>query len=166
MNCSNVLALRNLSEQVKKAFCHQKVFCPYTAWINCSSDPKIFENSQPSALNFKSFFQSVEQFFLTVGQNNFGNKIPLYLFLWSTIHKSNPQLSCITDRLVCYSCYETKKVQSISIVLTTWLITFVAADRFNSSNSSIAAEGKKYNLRKRLSSRIQISFSLNEMLSL
>ena len=30
----------------------------------------------PSALNFKSFFRSLEQFFLSVGQNNFGNKIP------------------------------------------------------------------------------------------
>ena len=67
---------------------------------------------------------------------------------------------------LCASYYETKKVQSISIVLTTWLITFVAPDRFNFSNSSIAAEEKKYNLRKRLSSKIQISFSLNEMLSL
>ena len=27
-------------------------------------------------MNFKSFSQSVEQFFLKVGQNNFGNKIP------------------------------------------------------------------------------------------
>ena len=36
-------------------------------------------NSQPSALNFKSFSRSLEQFFLTVGHNNFGNKIPLLL---------------------------------------------------------------------------------------
>ena len=38
-------------------------------------------------MNFKSFSWSLEQFFLTVGQNNFGNKIPfilvfnLYFFL-------------------------------------------------------------------------------------
>ena len=38
---------------------------------------KILANSQPSASNFKSFSRSLEQFFLTVGQNNFGNKIPL-----------------------------------------------------------------------------------------
>ena len=38
-------------------------------------------NSRPSASNFKSFSRSLEQFFLTVSQNNFGNKIPfLYLF--------------------------------------------------------------------------------------
>ena len=41
-----------------------------------SSDLKNFANSRPSASNFKSFSQSLEQFFLTVGQNNFGNKIP------------------------------------------------------------------------------------------
>ena len=36
--------------------------------MNCSSDLKHFENSRPSALNFKSFSRSVEQFFLTVGR--------------------------------------------------------------------------------------------------
>ena len=34
-----------------------------------------FANSRPSASNFKSFSQSLEPFFLTVGQNSFGNKI-------------------------------------------------------------------------------------------
>ena len=43
----------------------------------CSSDLKIVENSRPSASNFKSFSRSLEQLFLTVGQNNFGNKIPV-----------------------------------------------------------------------------------------
>ena len=76
-NCSNLLYLRNLQEKVKKAFCYQKLFWPFTVWINCSSDPKKFENSRPSDSNFKSFSRSVEHFFLTVGQNNFGNKIPL-----------------------------------------------------------------------------------------
>ena len=46
------------------------------------SDLKIFANSRPSASNFKSFSWSLEQFFLTVGQNNFGNKLPfLFSFL-------------------------------------------------------------------------------------
>ena len=45
--------------------------------MNYSSDLKNFANSLPSASNFKSFSRSLEQFFLTVGQNNFGNKIPL-----------------------------------------------------------------------------------------
>ena len=77
-NCSNLLDMRNLQEQVKKAFCYQKLFWPFTVWINCSSDLKNFANSRPSASNFKSFSRSLEQFFLTVGQNNFGNKIPFF----------------------------------------------------------------------------------------
>ena len=28
--------MRNLQEQVKKAFCYQKLFWPFTVWINCS----------------------------------------------------------------------------------------------------------------------------------
>jgi hypothetical protein len=76
-NCSNLLDMRNLQKQVKKAFCYQNLFWPFTVWINCSSDLKFFSNSRPSASNFKSFSRSLEQFFLTVGQNNFGNKIPL-----------------------------------------------------------------------------------------
>ena len=44
--------------------------------MNCSSDLKNFANSWSSASNFKSFSRSLEQFFLTVDQNNFGNKIP------------------------------------------------------------------------------------------
>ena len=71
-----MLDLRNLQEQVKKPFCYQKLFWPFTV---CSSDLKIFVNSGPSASNFKFFSWSLEQFFLTVDQNNFGNKIP---FLW------------------------------------------------------------------------------------
>ena len=42
---------------------------------------KIFENSRLSASNFKSFSRSLEQFFLTVAQNNFGNKIPILLII-------------------------------------------------------------------------------------
>ena len=79
-NCSNLLGMKNLQEQVKKAFCYQKLFWPFTVWINCSSDLKKFENSRLSASNFKSFYWSLEQFFLTVGQNNFGNKIPFHSF--------------------------------------------------------------------------------------
>ena len=78
-NFPDLLYLRNFQEQVKKSFCYQKLFWPFTVWTNCSSDLKIFANSWPSASNFKFFSRSLEQFFLTVGQNNFGNKIPL---LW------------------------------------------------------------------------------------
>ena len=78
-NCSNFLDMRNLQEQVKKAFCYQKLFCSFTVWINCFCDLKIFTNSRPSALNFKSFSWLLEQFFLTVVQNNLGNKIPFLI---------------------------------------------------------------------------------------
>ena len=37
---------------------------------------KSLKNSRPKASNFKSFSQSLEQFFLTVGQNNLSNKVP------------------------------------------------------------------------------------------
>ena len=53
-----------------------------SVWINCSSDLKEFANFWPSALNFQSFSQSLEQFFLTVDQNNFGNKIPFLTRSW------------------------------------------------------------------------------------
>ena len=36
----------------------------------------FFANSRPSSSNFKSFSRSLEQIFLTVGQDNVGNKIP------------------------------------------------------------------------------------------
>ena len=74
-NCSNLSSLRNLQEQVKKAFCYQKFFWSFTVWINCTSDLKNFANCRPSASNFKSFSRSLECVSLTVGQSNFGNKI-------------------------------------------------------------------------------------------
>ena len=71
-NCSNLSYLRNLQEQVEKAFCYQKLFWPFTVWINCSSDLKNFANSRPSASNFKKISRSLDQFIQTVkGQNNF-----------------------------------------------------------------------------------------------
>ena len=74
-NCSNLLDLVNLKERVKKAFCYQKLFWSFTVWINCSSDLKMFANSRSSAWNFKGYSRSLEHFFLTVGQNNSGNKL-------------------------------------------------------------------------------------------
>ena len=74
---SNLLVLRNIQQQVKKAFCYQKLFWPFSVWANCSNDHKIFANSWPSAMIFKSFSRLLRQFFLTVGQSSFGNKIPI-----------------------------------------------------------------------------------------
>ena len=62
-------------KKLKKPFCYQKLFWPFTVWINCSSDLKNF-----AASNFKSFSRSLEQFFLAAGQNNFSNKIPVFPF--------------------------------------------------------------------------------------
>ena len=64
--------------KLKKSFCYQELFWPFTVWINCSSDLKYFANSRPSASNFKHFSRSLKHFFLTVGQNTFGNKIPFF----------------------------------------------------------------------------------------
>ena len=65
-------------------------------YLNCL---KIFANSLLSASNLKSFSLSLEHFFLTVSQNNFGNKIPFFqktekqekskLFLWKKKLKDN-----------------------------------------------------------------------------
>ena len=69
-SCSKLFILRNLQEQVKKAF------WPFTVWINCSRDLKSFSNSRPSASNFK-FFSITRTIF---SQNDFGNKIPYFQF--------------------------------------------------------------------------------------
>ena len=42
-DCSNLLDMRNLQEQLKKAFCYKKLFWPFTIWINISSDLKILQ---------------------------------------------------------------------------------------------------------------------------
>ena len=87
-NCSKLFDMRKLLEQVKKAFCYQILFWPFTVWINCSRDLKNFANSQPSASNFKRFFSITRNIFLTVGLNNVGNKIPLLpKLIWPTVRK-------------------------------------------------------------------------------
>ena len=75
---SNILDMRNLQEQVKKSILLPKIVLTFYC-LKCSSDLKNFANSRPSAWNFESFSQSLEQFFLTVGQDNVGKKntIPL-----------------------------------------------------------------------------------------
>ena len=71
------LRSKNLQEQVKKAFCQQKLFWPFDAWTYCSSDLKNFANSWPSASNFKSFSRFLEHFFSHSRSNNFCKKIPI-----------------------------------------------------------------------------------------
>ena len=62
------------------------MFWPFIAWINCSSDLKNFANSWPSASIFKRFSQSLNR---TIGQNNFGNKIPFHFSPWILLNSSN-----------------------------------------------------------------------------
>ena len=50
------------------------------------------------SLEFQKFFSTLEQFFLTVGQNNFGNKIPFFsLSLWQIpwIEPTHPRLKIL-----------------------------------------------------------------------
>ena len=61
-------------ELLTKIYLYQKLIWPFTVWIYCSSDLKSFS-----------------RFFLTVGQNNFGNKLPLFLnniLAWQMIFES------------------------------------------------------------------------------
>ena len=62
-NCSNLSDMRNLQEQVKKAFCYQKLFWPFTAWIHCSSDLKNFAKFLTLSLEFQKFFSITRTFF-------------------------------------------------------------------------------------------------------
>ena len=75
--------MKNFQEKVKKSILLPRIPLTFsrafTVSENCYRDLKIFANSRPSASNFKSFSQSLQQFLLTVGQNNFGVKIPFLL---------------------------------------------------------------------------------------
>ena len=48
-----------------------------TVQINRYNDLNIFANSRSSATNLKCFSRSLEHFFFTENQNNFGNKITI-----------------------------------------------------------------------------------------
>ena len=84
-NCFNLLDTGNLQEQVKKAFCYQKLFWPFTVRTNCSSDLKFFANSWPSVLNFKSFSLITRTIFSHSRSEQFGNKIPFNQELFLTL---------------------------------------------------------------------------------
>ena len=92
-NCSNLVDMRNLQEQVKKAFCYQKLFWPFTAWINCSSDLKILQILGLQSRISKGFPDHENNFFLTVCQNNFANKMPFTLQVASENDQQLPNFS-------------------------------------------------------------------------
>ena len=102
-NCSSLLHMRILKVQVKKEFCYKKKSWPFTVWINCSSDLKFFENSWPSAWNFKSFSPSLEKLFFTVGQNNFGKRILFSLLFRDTLSKKGCRTCKINWKTFCQS---------------------------------------------------------------
>ena len=54
---------------------------------------KNFANSRASASNSKSFSLSLEHFFLTVGQNSFGNKLPFLKTLFLQLEQKTPQIN-------------------------------------------------------------------------
>ena len=73
---SNVLDLRNLQEQVKKKFSVPKNLLSFH--LSFSSALKTFANSRSSASSFSWW---LEQFILTVGQNNFETRYVPFLFV-------------------------------------------------------------------------------------
>ena len=56
-----------------------KLFLP-TVRKKCSSDWEKFLKFEAEGWEFAKILRSLEQFFLTVGKNNFGNKIPFSIF--------------------------------------------------------------------------------------
>ena len=69
-----------------KCVCHcRRAMFRVLGMYNFDSDLKNFANSRPSSSNFKSFSESLEHFFLTVGQNNFGKKIPFLHERWGDL---------------------------------------------------------------------------------
>ena len=48
---------------------------------NCSSDREKLLKFEAEGQEFAKILRSLEHFFLTVDQNNFGNKIPIIIFL-------------------------------------------------------------------------------------
>ena len=75
LTCSWMFLIFNRLEQLE--FKLEKIIGIYKPLGKVRFGPSDFANSRPSASNFKSFSRSLEQFFLTVSQNNFGNKIPV-----------------------------------------------------------------------------------------
>ena len=92
----------------------QKLFWPLFVWVNRSRDLKTFADSRPSD------FWTIEQYFFTVGQNNFWNKM-------SEVFKVNPFLIksislfrkkymvTALDFWFCTFLKNTKKVQMLKI---------------------------------------------------
>ena len=57
---------------------------------NCSSDQEKLLKFEAEGREFAKFLRSLEQFFLTAGQNNFGNKIPFLEFFLTSLGIGTP----------------------------------------------------------------------------
>jgi hypothetical protein len=124
--------MRNLQEQVKKVFCYQNLFWPFTVWINCSNDLKTFANSRPSASNFKSFPRSLEELFLTVvGHNNFGKKIPFFMTDYFICFQTFPvcfwiQIIFSNFNYNCSNVLDLKRLDCTDHTLFQWIILVIS----------------------------------------
>ena len=79
-NCSNLLDMRDHQEQVKKAFCYQKIFRPFTVWINCSNDLKNWKFSANS-LELQKFFSITRTIFSQSRSKKIWKTKDNYLFI-------------------------------------------------------------------------------------
>ena len=117
------------------------MFWPFTVWINYFSDFKNFANSWPSASNFKSFSRSLEQFFLTAGQNKFCNKIPFipkqtyltHIFLSKQLEKNaqNLLILCTFSGILTYRLFKDGpkpilKIVHAVIMISVFILTVIA----------------------------------------
>ena len=104
-----------------------KLFWP-TVRTNCSSDWEKLLKFEAVGREFANILRSLEQFFLTVGQNNFGNKIP-----FTNLKLVNP-VGC--NNFYCKVKYGNNRValRKLFLYLDTRLISFFFGFKMDSKN--------------------------------
>ena len=73
--------MRNIQEQVKKAFCYQNLFWPFTVWITCSSDLLQFCKFSAFSLKFQKFFSITRTIFSHSRSEQFWYQNTIFRFL-------------------------------------------------------------------------------------
>ena len=89
--------MRNLQKQVKKAFCYQKMFWPFTVRINCSSDLKVGQNNFDNKILFLSLLLFQAQTILRKKkdmENPWENVTTETSLDWQEVTKNISQLNC------------------------------------------------------------------------